>query len=69
MIDRYTKTILTVIAASLIWIALQLSVPSAVAERFGTPVLIAGVSTVAAKCIAGHLTYTGGDTGDCVAGW
>ena len=69
MVDRYTKVVLTVIAASLVWIAIRESVPQAVAQRFGSPVMIAGISTKAAKCIAGHLTYTKGDAGECIAGW
>jgi hypothetical protein len=69
MADRYTKAVLTVIAAALVWIAARESTPSAGAQRFGQPVLIAGISTGAAKCLGGHVSYTKGDAGECVAGW
>ena len=45
MVDKYTKAILTVIAASLVWIASELTVPSAHADpHFGSHVLITGIS-------------------------
>ena len=73
MVDRYTKTILTIIALSLVWIAVRESIPGASAQRqrFGQEVLIAGVTTTAAKCLAGHLTWSGSEQnqGECVAIW
>ena len=69
MVDRYTKSVLTVIAVALVWLAAQQSISEARAQRFGEPVLIAGISTGAAKCIAGHVRMFGGDAGNCVAGW
>jgi hypothetical protein len=71
MVDRYTKAVLTIIALSLAWIAVRESIPGAVAQRFGQPVLIAGVSTVAAKCLRGHLKWSGTDkdTAECIAGY
>ena len=73
MVDRYTKTVLTIIALSLVWIAARESIPGAGAQRqrFGQEVLIAGVTTTAAKCIAGHLNWLGWEEnrGQCVAIW
>lgn len=69
MVDTYTKIVLTVIAASLVSISIQIGATSAQADRFGKPVMIGGVSTQAAKCLAEHLTLTGGETGDCIAAW
>lgn len=69
MTDRYTKVVLTIIAAALVWIAARESIPAAGAQRFGSPVMIGGISTGAAECLAGHITFTGGDKGKCVAAW
>jgi hypothetical protein len=71
MVDRYTKTVLTIIALSLVWIAVRESIPGAGAQRFGQPVLIAGIATGAAKCIRGHLSWSGTDkdAGECIAAW
>ena len=70
MVDKYTKAVLTVIAASLVWIALEFSVPSADADsHFGSHVLITGISEDAAKCIAAFVTYAGGDKKVCVNNW
>jgi hypothetical protein len=69
MTDRYTKAVLTIIAAALVWIAARESIPAAGAQRFGTPVTIGGISTQAAKCLAGHIALTGGDKGECVSAW
>lgn len=69
MVDRYTKVMLTVIAMTLVWNIVQTSIQPADAQRFGSPVLIAGFSKMAAECLAGHITYTKGDTGTCIAGW
>lgn len=67
MIDRYTKIVLTIIAGALVCIAFQMSVPRAEAERFGTQVMIGGIATSAAECLAGHISLTGGDKGNCVS--
>jgi hypothetical protein len=64
MVDRYTKALLTIIALSLCWIALQLSTPTAAAQRYGQRVLVTGVTAVAASCIVG--TMEGGNLMDCV---
>ena len=69
MVDRYTKVVLTVIAVALVWIGAQQSISEAMAQRFGQPMLIAGISTMAAECLAGHLRMIGGDAGNCIAGW
>lgn len=69
MVDRYTKAVLTVIAAALVWIAFQQSIPNATAGRHETAVIVAQISTEAAKCIAGHVTTFRGDKGVCLAGW
>jgi hypothetical protein len=70
MLDKYTKAVLTVIAASLVWIASELTVPSAHADpHFGSHVLITGISEEAAKCIAAFVTYAGGDKKECVVNW
>ena len=70
MVDKYTKAVLTVIAASLVWIASELSVPSAHADpHFGSHILITGISEQAAKCIAAFVTYSGGDKKECVNNW
>ena len=69
MVDRYTKVILTIIAVSLTWIALEGALPSA---RAGDPVSVRGAITImgisngAAECLAWQLTLTGGDKGPCV---
>jgi hypothetical protein len=72
MVDRYTKTVLTIIALSLVWIAARESIPGAIAQkqRFGQEVLLAGITTTAAKCLAGHLSFLGKseeNQGQCVA--
>ena len=69
MVDRYTKCVLTVIAIALVWLAVQQSISEASAQRFGEPVLVAGISSGAAKCIAGYVRFFGGDTGSCIMGW
>jgi hypothetical protein len=70
MVDRYTKTVLTIIAVSLVWIAVRENIQSAGAQskRFGQEVLLAGVTTTAAKCIAGHLNWLGREEnqGECI---
>ena len=70
MVDRYTKTVLTVIAVALVWLAAQQSIPSADAARlYLPPVLVAQISNDAARCIAGHLSSLRGDIGLCIASW
>ena len=70
MIDGYTKAVLTVIAVTLVWLAVQNSIPGADAARHEPQaVFLAQISQGAAKCIAGHVTVFWGDTGPCIAGW
>ena len=67
MIDGYTKSVLTVIAVSLVWLAVENSITSADAARSKPqPVFLASISTDAAKCIAGYTAIFNGDTGSCI---
>jgi hypothetical protein len=68
-VDRYTKTVLTVIAFALVWIAAQQSVSIAIAKNEPMAIFVAQVSNDAAKCLAGHVSLFGGDTGPCIAEW
>lgn len=68
-IDLYTKAVLTVIALALVSIAIQQVVSPARAAAEPQPVIIAGVSSDAAKCLAGYNKYFGGDTGPCLVSW
>jgi len=75
MIDQYTKAVLTVIAVTviavaLVWLVLQNS-SSSVGAAGNEPqaVFIASISTDAARCIAGHISWTRGDTGPCIVAW
>ncbi len=70
MIDRYTKAVLTVIAAALVWLVLQNSISSVGAARNEPQaVFIAQISTGAARCLAGHINWIKGDTGPCIYAW
>lgn len=70
MVDRYTKTVLTVIAVALVWLAAQQTIPTAKAARKEPqPVFIAEISVGAARCLAGHSTWLRGDTGPCIYSW
>ena len=70
MVDRYTKVVLTVIAIALVWLAAQNAITSASAARHEPqPVLIAEISSGAARCIAGYVTWLRGDTGPCIVSW
>lgn len=67
MVDRYTKTVLTVIGVCLVWMALQQSIPSASAVSSApTAVFLAQISDDVAKCM--HVTFLKGDTGPCIGG-
>ena len=70
MVDGYTKSVLTVIAVALVWLALQNSISNADAARKDPqPVFVAQISVDAARCLAGHITWFQGDTGPCIYGW
>jgi hypothetical protein len=67
MTDSYTKFMLTVIALSLGVLTVQQLVGPARAQRETyQPIYVARISTGAAKCIAGHVTWSKGDTGTCI---
>jgi len=70
MIDRYTKAVLTVIAAALVGLVLQNSISSVGAAAGGDqPVFITSISADAARCIAGHISWTRGSTSPCIVAW
>ncbi len=70
MTDRYTKIVLTIIAAALVWLAVLQTIPSAEASRHEPmAVFIAEISDSAAECLAGHITWVRGDTGPCIVSW
>ncbi len=70
MVDRYTKTVLTIIAAALVWMVIQQLIPLAdAASTVPQPVFVAQISKNAAECIAGYGTFFHGDTGPCIVGW
>ena len=70
MIDRYTKVVLTIIAAALVWLAAQQTIPTARAARSQPQaVFIAQIGEGAAECLAVHISWLKGDTGSCIYGW
>ncbi len=69
MIDRYTKAVLTVIAVALVLLVLQNSISNVGAAGDEQAVFIAQISDDAARCIAGHISWTRGSTGPCIASW
>ena len=70
MVDRYTKSVLTIIALALVCIVVQNLLSQASAARHGPQaVFVAQISEGAAKCIAGHVNYLKGDVGPCIVGW
>jgi hypothetical protein len=73
--DRYSKAVLSIIAAALIglnvqWLCRELSPSLAHAtDQELMPVFVAQVAGDAANCLAGHFWFSNGDTGPCIAAW
>lgn len=70
MVDRYTKAVLTVIAAALVGLVVQNAAqPASAARDEPQAVFVAQISEGAAKCIGAYSSVTKGNTGPCIVGW